>query len=834
MTAHRCSRTLSAVGVVWFEAASAERALLGGKGANLVALRHAGLPVPPGFVLPPPLALDVVQGADAARREVAEAWRQLTAGGKRVAVRSSAVAEDAAEASFAGQFETVLGVGTEEELWRAIERCVASEGEQHAEAYREAVRASGRGMAVVVQELVEARAAGVAFTVDPASGREHVVVEAVRGLGDALVSGAAAGERWEFRRPDLEVAAQPERPAALSEAEARRVAELALQCEALFGAPQDIEFAVDERGDVWLLQSRPVTRVGRSAPRSEFDTETSDADEWTSANVQEVLPGLLTPLTISVFREASREAYTRNYQRLRILSEHEWPEFTGFFWYRAFLNLGALRTVADRTPGGNADALEHRFFGGEGNRPRPLRARLRYFPYKLRCALPLARELLATEQRVRQLEEVVARAEQRTAQLPLPELSDAELERHRQWVLLLAARWFHVHLDVSGLAGAGFEAVAQLIRPLFGDETEGVLPRLFTGLPDVESAAIALDTWKLTELVREFGLEERVRSADFDPTDPGLPEPWREAFAAFLRRHGHRGVAEMEASARTWRRDPTPVIATIRSYLELSPEQAPPRVLERQEQARLELTRTIEQRLNPIARQVFRFLLPRAQRWVALREWTKSLVVRHARLVDPLVEEIARRLVARGVLADTGDVFFLTNEEIEEILFLGPQRDYRERVHRRRREFEMARHFVLPERFRGYPTPEVLAPAGDGVTELRGTPVSPGVVVGKARVVLDPQQDAPLQPGEILVAPVTDAGWTPLFALASGLVVDIGSALSHGSTVAREYGLPAVANVRTGTRVIRTGDLLQVDGNEGVVRILERSARPDGAAHPAA
>ncbi len=817
------------MGVVWLDAASAERTLLGGKGANLVALRQAGLPVPPAFILPPQLALEAVHGSEPARREVADAWRRLTEGGRPVAVRSSALAEDAPDASFAGQFETVLGVASVEELWAAIERCVASEREQHAEAYREAFRAASRGMAVIVQELVDARAAGVAFTVDPASGSDHVVVEAVRGLGDALVAGTAAGDRWEFARPGLESVARPEHPTALSEPEARRVAELALRCEELFGAPQDVEFAVDTAGEVWLLQSRPVTRIGGTAPRSEFDTETSEEDEWTSANVQEVLPGLLTPLTISVFREASREAYTRNYQRLRILSAHEWPEFTGFFWYRAFLNLGALRMVADRTPGGNADALEHRFFGGEAGRPRPLRARLRYFPYKLRCALPLARELLAIERRVCQLEEVVTRAEQRLAQLRPSDLSDAELERYRQWVLLLAARWFHVHLDVSGLAGAGFEAIAQLIRPVYGPETEGTLPGLFTGLPNVESAAIALDTWRLAETVRRLGLEPRVRSGNFDPMDPRLPEEWREAFTAFLRRHGHRAVAEMEASARTWRRDPAPVVATIRSYLDLPPEQAPPSVLARQEEARLELTRRTEERLNPIARRIFRFLLPRAQRWVALREWTKSLVVRHARLVDPLVDEIAHRLVTRGVIGEADDVFFLTNEEIEEILLLGPQRDYRDRIARRRREFETARHFVFPERFRGYPKPEVAVPGDDGVTELRGTPVSAGVVVARARVVLDPQRDGPLRPGEVLVAPVTDAGWTPLFALASGLVVDIGSALSHGSTVAREYGLPAVANVRTATRTIRTGDLVQVDGNEGVIRILERAQADEGA-----
>jgi phosphohistidine swiveling domain-containing protein len=812
------------VGVVWLAEATAGRELLGGKGASLAALRRAGLPVPDGFVVPPEAAAAAAAGDRPTRAAIEVAWKKLAPAAEPLAVRSSAIDEDGVTASFAGQFETVLGVRSREELFAAIERCVASASAQHAESYRERMGSVGGGMAVIVQRLVAARAAGVVFTCDPATAdASRIVVEAVPGLGDRLVSGAEAGERWTVSRAG-DVVERPSLPGALDDHEAAEAARLALAAEEAFGTPVDVEFAVDAAGRIWLLQARPITAMGSPPGGFEFDTEASEEDEWTSANVQEVLPGLLTPLTITLFEETSHEAYTRNYQRLRILRAQEWPRFVGVFGYRAFLNVRALRTVAERTPGGDPEALEHRYLGGSGERRRlPFRTRLGLAAHRLRSATPLLAAFLRLERAVEQLERDVARWEKAFRALDPASLSDAELERWRQRALLFAARRFHIHLDVSGLAGSAFDAVGRLLRPVLGADTESTLPTLFTGLREVESARIALDTWELAEAARACGLEALLRDgAVRDPLSPELPQPWREAVLRFLERHGHRAVNEMEASAVTWRRDPAPVLAMVRSYLDLPAEQAPPAVLARQQEARLRLTAEVEGRMPPLQRALFRWLLPRAQRWVALRERTKSLVVRQARLADYLAPEIARRLVSRGVIDREDDVYFLTNLEVSELLLGAARRDYRSLVARRRAERERARYLEYPERFRGQPAPRPPTPPNDAL-ELQGTPVSAGFAVGRARVILDPERDGPLEPGEILVAPVTDAGWTPLFALAGGMVVDIGSALSHGSTVAREYGLPAVTNVRVGTRLIRTGDLVEVDGRSGRVRILERA-----------
>jgi pyruvate,water dikinase len=286
-------------------------------------------------------------------------------------------------------------------------------------------------------------------------------------------------------------------------------------------------------------------------------------------------------------------------------------------------------------------------------------------------------------------------------------------------------------------------------------------------------------------------MSDQLRQPEFDPAAQDLPRAWRAAWTGFIARHGHRGLAEMEASAVTWRYDPAPAVAVIRSYLDLPESRSPEATLKRQERERVELTTEVAAKMWQPKRLFFRRALSGAQENVALRERTKSLAVRAIRLVDIYRETIQERLVSRGFIASADDMYFLANSEITQVLLGTAPGPFQDRVIRRRKEYERNRHVRL------------------------------GSVTGRAHVILDPTVDSPLQPGEILVAPVTDAGWTPLFAIASGLVVDMGSALSHGSTVAREYGLPAVVNVRNATRIIKTGDLIAVNGTRGTVTIME-------------
>lgn len=825
------------------EADPQNRARFGGKGASLAALSRASFEVPDGFIIPVDVA-SRLQGAPDTwpadlRRTLVARLAALAPNFEPVAVRSSAADEDGATTSFAGQHETLLNVVGSDAFLDAVARCLASAESESARAYRQSTGAAAEArMAVVVQRMVPAVAAGVAFSIDPVTGdRDHVIVETVEGLGDALVSGQAEGQRFAVHRQSLALTERPSVPAVLTDDQVLAVVRAALRAEDLFGGPQDVEFAFDDRGKLWLLQSRPVTAVA-AGPRpdglggwfNEFDTPTSDADLWTSANVQEILPGLLTPLTITTFNETVPKAYTDDYHELGLLAADENPRFMGCFYNRAFLNMEATRLVASRVLGFREGALEQQYLGGpiEDGWKTPL-PRFRTWRRRLVTAPRMLRLMATLDTQADRAERAVFDAERKVRAVDPFALSDAELQRYRERILDFAARISRVHLRVTGVAGSGYDNILALVRPVLGDEAEGRVPTLFSGLPGVESARISLDLWELSRIARDHGLAEALRAPGFDPRDPALPGPWRERFSAFIERHGHRGLNEMETAARTWRWDPAPVLAMVASYLEIDPEHAPPAVLARQEAERLALTREIDDRLGFVQRLAFRWLLPRAQGWVALRERTKSILVRAARLGDWHLEAVQARLVQYGIIADPADIFFLTHEEISAVLGRGVRLDLSARVLARRREYERNRHVILPERFRGRPVPVEPAAAGHAGDVLKGTPVSPGRVTARARVILDPQADGPLLPGEILVAPVTDAGWTPLFALASGLVVDMGSALSHGSTVAREYGLPAVVNVRQGTTRIRTGDLVAIDGIAGTVTILEEPPANDAA-----
>ena len=802
----------------------------GGKGASLARLWAAGFRVPPGFAIFPAAAHAIAagDGDGEARAAVAEAAAALLAEGP-VAVRSSALDEDSTEASFAGQHLTALDVRSVEGVFEAVRACVRSLASESAAAYRAARAANGEArMAVVVQRMVAAEAAGVAFSIDPVSGdATRVVVEVVAGTGEALVSGQAEADRMVLERPGLAVVARHHAgEPVLTEAMAHEAARQALRAEEMFGAPQDIEFAF-EGGLAWMLQSRPITVAGQAADagagwENEFDTATTLDDYWTSANVQEVLPGLLTPLSITMFADAALVAYNEGYRRLKMLRKDENPNFVGMFYNRAFLNITATRMIADRALGSSGDAIEHRFLGGE-YRGKPKMAHSReLWGFRLRSAVPGISMLIRIHKEADRIERATM-AWQRTVRADDPAaMSGPEIEGRRQALTAFVADIFQVHLQASGVAGTGFDTVAGMVLPVLGEETEGRVPALFSGMHGVESAQIGLDLWGLSRTAIACGLEGAIRGEGFAPMALELPGAWRATFAAFMERHGHRGLNEMEPAVPNWRQDPSQVVAIVRSYLDLPEEKSPPATLERQAAERLALTAELGRRMNPVKRALFRKSLGWAQGWVALRERTKSIVVRAARLFDTYVPQAGAMLVEQGAANRPEDLFFLTDSEITRFLLApGGGHDFRAVVARRRRELERNRYVRLPERFRGRPVPlpPDLAHAAGEV--LKGIPVSPGQVTGRARVILDPRTDGPLLPGEILVAPVTDAGWTPLFALAAGLVVDLGSALSHGSTVAREYGLPAVVNVRNGTTHIRTGDIIAVDGMAGTVTVVE-------------
>jgi pyruvate,water dikinase len=840
-------------------------AVVGGKGASLARLTRAGLPVPPGFVISTDgfrAALSSGNWPAGLRSQVERAYLALGSetGGAPVAVRSSATGEDAAEASFAGQHATLLNIRDIDQLIEAVGTCWASLHDDHATEYRRSrgVAETGAAMAVVVQALVNAEASGVAFTVDPVSGDAGVVlIDAVYGLGEGAVGGTITPDHFVVRktggieRRDLvdkrqrivasdgsgivveDTPAEIRELPVLDESQLLELTQLALRCEDLAGSPQDVEWAW-ANGRFYILQSRPVTASAQvGAPEewfSEFDTESKPDTVWTAANVQEVLPDQLSPMGCSINLRILEDHGTEAMERTGVRLKDADP-FSAYFYGKAFLNVTLTAQVSDQIPFADMEPIMEQYYEvppelmpkAESFSARKLWRYVNVVPRMLWFTIRYPND-------VRRAEAIVESFEREHQEGSFRSLSDGDLVRKIDDSLDPSAIVGITHVSGAGITGARFDILRTLTKNWLDDDDGSLHARLCTGLASLESAQPAYELWDISRLVLgSDALRDAFAPRDgneiasrLDSLEGADITHFHEQMDGFLRRHGHRSVMEAEIAAMTWEDDLPAVYSMVRNYVHASDDSDPRRIEGRQTRERETATQEAFSRLPLWKRRVFRRMLLDAQAAIVSREHTKSMLVRGTQHLRRLTRELAQRLVAQGRLDDLADFYYLRWEEVPAFVKGEVTRDEAySLIERRRAEEERNRDVVLPEVFRGRPKPlrATDIPLPDGET-LPGLPVSPGRVTGPARVLFDPRKDATIEPGEILVAPVTDAGWTPLFVAAAGVVVDVGGTLSHGSTVAREYGLPAVVNVKHGTRMIRTGQTITVDGTQGVV-VLE-------------
>jgi phosphohistidine swiveling domain-containing protein len=346
----------------------------------------------------------------------------------------------------------------------------------------------------------------------------------------------------------------------------------------------------------------------------------------------------------------------------------------------------------------------------------------------------------------------------------------------------------------------------------------------------MDSAEAGFELWRMAE---EAGRYPEVKAAiqangDFRALIEAISSV--EGGAAFLSRwerfmdeYGHHAQGELEISKPRWREDQDGILDILRGYVRSLGIMDPLRKHEMNVARRVELAGECSRRLrNPLKRLAFEYYLNRAQRGSVIRENIKSEAVRHLTIIRSLLLELGGRLADTGVFGEVDDIFFLDEKELALVLLGSYTEDVGKVVASRRAEYERNLAIIPPKvvwgRFDPMEFPDVQEM--ECVEVLEGLAVSSGKVTGPARVILRPGSER-VEPGEILVAPFTDPGWTPLFLTAAGIVMDMGGLLSHGSIVAREYGIPAVVNVGPATRMIKTGQMLLVDGDRGVVRILE-------------
>jgi phosphohistidine swiveling domain-containing protein len=795
---------------------------------------------------------------------ITEGYRALGSGeALPVAVRSSATAEDLPYASFAGQQDTYLNIVGVEAVLDAVQRVFASLWTDRAASYRASNRIDHRTvrLAVVVQRMVDASVAGVLFTANPLTGRRRqTVIDASPGLGEAIVSGAVnpdhfvvnttTGEIIERRLGDKRLAiratpgggtqrvelADRSSESCLSEAHIHELAALGARVEEHYGAPQDTEFAIDTSGHLWLTQARPITTLfplPAGAPRTDDVLRV-----YFSMNVAQGVYRPFTPMGLSAFRVMGSSIAT-----FLGLPPHDFlagPSVLTEAASRLFVDVTAvLRTSLGRTLLGRVTSVME---ARSSVLLRQLEAdpRLSLVPTPrwqlmrtgllllLRTRAPLSMlqaffRPAAARARVRRLE-----ARLRTmGAMPVHASAADRLATVERLFLGETPRLWSSTAPVALSGLLAFTLAGRLLRDLAtGDERQTVL----RGLPYNPTTEMDLSLWALARLVQADPTSVDVLSAipperlAQDYHDGLLPPMLQQGLANFLRTYGHRAIAEIDLGLPRWSEDPTHILGVLANYLQLKdPELAPVvqflRGAQEAEAMVAELTGRAT-RKGWLRGRLVRYCLGRVRALNGLREIPKFYAILLLARLREILWPVGEELVRAGRLEAAEGVFFITLPEARAAL---AGADMRSLVRERHAsyEHELARRHIPRILLSDGTEPTAQTHATEPVDGmLRGTPASAGSVTAKARVILDPT-GARLSPGEILVAPSTDPGWTPLFLVAGGLVMEMGGAMSHGAVVAREYGIPAVVGVPEATERISTGQQITVDGSAGTVSLEE-------------
>ncbi len=805
-----------------------------------------------------PMPTDIVEA-------VTRAYRGLASGEPiPVAVRSSATAEDLPFASFAGQQDTYLNIVGIEAVLDAVRRCWASLWSERAVSYRASNAIDQRTvrLAVAVQRMVDAQVAGVLFTANPLTGRRHqAVIDANPGLGEAVVSGAVNpdhfvvnaknGEIIERRPGDKHVVIRSTPGGGtqriemtgqmsafcLTDEQIRNLAQLGMQVEAHFGTPQDTEWAIDSSGKLWLTQARPITTLfplPADAPPPEDTVRV-----YFSVNVAQGVYGPLTPMGTAALRLLIGSGAT--------LAGFPSPNpLTG----PAFVKEAACRLFFDLTPMLRSTLWQSTLIQVMGH-------------MEARSGVVLER--LASDSRFtlmhtprRAIFRKVLALMVRTHAAPLVHLVQALLDPKtaRTRFLRLQIRLRTILRDLPDDASANerlvsfehslqefFPALLAAVLPVIwlvfglpalagallkGLATADELQTIRRSLPYNPTTEMDLELWQVARRLREEtavlalfreSQPEQIAQAYREGT---LPLALQQELADFLRIYGHRAVAEIDLGLPRWSEDPTYLLGVLANYLQLNnPDAAPDTQFQRgvweAEAMVAELTRRAR-KLGWLRGKLVHFCLKRIRDLAGLREVPKYTIVLLLAGMRRLLLSTGEELTRAERLESAEDIFFLTLTEVHEAL---AGKDMCAKVHERRMSYEreLSRHHIPRILLSDGTEPEAEAQTLVGATTdstLKGTPASAGVITATARVILNPV-GARLEPGEILVTPSTDPGWTPLFLTASGLVMEMGGPMSHGAVVAREYGIPAVVGVAGAIERIETGQQITVDGFQGTI-----------------
>lgn len=829
---------------------SSDPRIVGGKAATLEHLIRDGFTIPPWFVVSGGLDEELVP----LQSDFQRAFHEICPDGRPVAVRSSALDEDGLEHSYAGQLESALNVGPEGLVAR-VKEVRASGQTQRVREYRR-----NRGIAgdppvpaVLVQRMVRAEWAGVAFAVDPVTNdRSVAVVAAVRGLGESLVSGECDADTFrvdERGRLLLVERASTGGASGLPESMVPEIAALVRRVSERRGTPQDIEWAV-EGGRLYLLQARPITTLGANPDAGSPGTDARGRMIlWDNSNIAESYGGITQPLTFSFARSAYEEVY-RSFSRIIGVSratiddsDDVYANMLGLIRGRVYYNLLNWYRLLAMLPG---YAVNRRFM-----------------EQMMGVSAALSDELAATIERP-----ASASGLMRVARL-VASLGGLELQR-RQLPRMIRAFYARVNASLATepsrmrtmrpdeLAAYYRTLQRQLLRrwdaPILNDFMamifHGLLRSLVTrwidtsaeslhndlvrGVGGVVSVEPAAKLRQMAELIKDDAALIRVlRTADVADMRKAVDASTslKAMYQSYLDKFADRCLEELKLESPTLADDPTTL---LRCVGHMASRLATGVVAESGDAEAAQRARELVRarlRWRPIRRVLFAWVVKNARERVRDRENLRFERTRVFGRVRAVFVEIGRTLAAQGLLETPTDVFFL---EVEEVLgFIegtATTIDLRSLVALRTQQYaRFAAETPPPDRFNTFGMVNPLrsdarareSASADPVIR-RGTGCCAGSVRGRVRVIRDPR-GAELLPGEVLVAERTDPGWVMLFPAAVGILVERGSLLSHSAIVSRELGIPGVVSIPGLTAWLRDGDEVEFDGSTGIVRLIGRA-----------
>ncbi len=784
---------------------------------------------------------------------IIEAWHN-SGDDYTYAVRSSATAEDLPGASFAGQQETYLNVKGAPQLLAAVRRCWASLFTDRAMVYRLQNGFDHRTVyiAVVVQRMIFPEVSGIMFTADPVSGNRQIIsIDASYGLGEALVSGIVAPDLYQVRADKLirkeiacketaiyakaeggtekvKVSADMQRDACLSDQQAIRLAAMGRSIEQHFGSPQDIEWGW-AGNEIFILQSRPITTL---YPVPAVDDHKLHL--FLSFGHVQMMTEAMKPLGISVLRTllpAGKSSAAAESDSLREAGGRLYVDLTQLLEYKqARQRVPGLLANVDELMGKTIKEFTQREDFLASINP-DLDLDLTIINKFLPTALGVLKNIL-----YRGHEDVIDSINQysmdevRKNRKKLQEVSGvARIERIQE---MLAGMLPNLLLKIAPYFGAAFltyKLIGRFSQKWLGDTAE--LAGISKSPPGNVTTEMGLVLGDLADKIRYHqGVIEYLKNADNATFLAGLKtapggEEILPAFLTFMERYGMRGTGEIDVTRPRWREEPTQLVPAILGHLKNM----------RPGQHRLDFARgkaeagtAAEQLLNRLrhvpggyfkALRMAR-LIKVHRALIGLREHPKYLIVQNLDNIKKAILEEAKQLAAAGIMADAGDIYWFSLEEIKAIIaqkYVDP-----EIITVRREKFKQDERLTPPRAFTSEGEIILVKPGAEAPPgALAGSPVSAGIVEGRARVILK-LENAQMEKGDILVAPYTDPAWTMLFPLAAGLVTEVGGLMTHGAVVAREYGIPAVAGVDHATGKIPDGQWIRVDGNHGFVEILEK------------